>query len=57
MNAPLARRPATAAVVAEAADIRLPAYVTREQARAVIAAARNSRDRLLLACRWQTGGG
>jgi hypothetical protein len=35
---------------------RLPAYVTREQARAVIAAAQSTRDRLLFECLWQTGG-
>ena len=33
-----------------------PAYVTREQARAVIAAAGSTRDRLLFECLWQTGG-
>jgi integrase len=42
--------------VADAAGARLPAYVTREQARAVIAAAGSTRDRLLFECLWQTGG-
>jgi integrase/recombinase XerD len=56
MAAPLARRPSAAAVGADAAGARLPAYVTREQARAVIAAARATRDRLLFECLWQTGG-
>jgi integrase len=53
--APLARRTA-GAVVADAAGARLPTYVTRAQARAVIAAAQSTRDRLLFACLWQTGG-
>jgi integrase len=56
MAAPLAHRPSAAAVVGEAAGARLPAYVTREQARAVIAAAQSTRDRLLFECLWQTGG-
>ena len=54
-TAALAPRSATA-VVADAAGARLPAYVTREQARAVIAAAGSTRDRLLFECLWQTGG-
>jgi integrase len=53
--APLARR-SVEALVGEAAGARLPAYVTREQARAVIAAAGSTRDRLLFECLWQTGG-
>lgn len=50
--------PATAAL-ARATDAGrggMPAYVTAEQARAVIAAARTTRDRLLLECLWQSGG-
>jgi hypothetical protein len=43
--------------VAEAAGARLPAYVTRERARAVIAAAASTRDRLLVECLSQAGGG
>ena len=57
-DAPLARRPAgTVAAMADAAGARLPANVTREQARAVIAAAQSTRDRLLFECLWQTGAG
>src|SRR5262249_20666086 len=56
MSAPLARRPTTASVVAEAAGARLPTYVTREQARAAVAAAGSTPDRVLLECLWQTGG-
>jgi hypothetical protein len=44
-------------VVAEAAGARLPVYVTREQARAVIASAESTRDRLLFECLWQPPGG
>ncbi len=54
-NAALARRPA-GALVADAAGAKLPSYVTREQARALINAAESTRDRLLLECFWQTGG-
>ena len=54
---PLAHRPSAAAVVAEAAGARLPVYVTREQARAVIASAESTRDRLLFECLWQPPGG
>jgi integrase/recombinase XerD len=53
--APLAPRPA-AALVGDAAGARLPSYVTREQARAIITAAATTRDRLLLETLWQTGG-
>ena len=34
----------------------LPTYVTPEQARAVVDAARTTRDRLLVECLWQSGG-
>ena len=34
----------------------LPTYVTPQQARAVVDAARTTRDRLLLECLWQSGG-
>jgi hypothetical protein len=44
------------AVLGGAAGAGLPAYVTREQARAAIAAAGRTRDRLLFECLWQTGG-
>jgi integrase len=59
VSAPLARRPAATdalAAAAAAAGARLPAYVTREQAPGVIAAAASTRDRLLFECLWQTGG-
>jgi hypothetical protein len=56
VRAPLARGPSATAAVAEAAGARLPAYVTREQARAVFAAAQSTRDRLLFECLWQPGG-
>jgi integrase len=39
-----------------AAPAGLPTYVAPEQARAVVDAARTTRDRLLLECLWQTGG-
>ena len=51
----LARRPA-ASLLAEASGERLPSYVTREQARAVINAASTQTHRLLLECLWQSGG-
>jgi integrase len=51
----LARRPA-ASLLAEAAGERLPSYVTREQARAIINAATSQAHRLLLECLWQSGG-
>jgi integrase len=54
-DAPLAPRPA-AAPVGGAAGARLPSYVIREQARAVINAAATTRDRLLLETLWQMGG-
>lgn len=54
-SAALTRRPTTAAL-ADAAGAKLPAYVTRDQARAVITAAATTRDRLLFECLWQTGG-
>ncbi len=56
MNRALVRRPTATAALAEAAGARLPTSVTREQARAVIAAAASTRDRLLFECLWQTGG-
>ncbi len=51
----LAIRPA-AALVAQAAGSSLPAYVTRDQARAIINAATSMRERLLLETLWQSGG-
>jgi integrase/recombinase XerD len=49
--------PASAATtLARAQGSRLPAYVTAEQARAVIDAATRTRDRLLVETLWQTGG-
>jgi len=53
--AALARRPA-AAIVAQVAGPKLPSYVTREQARAMINAAETTTHRLLLETLWQTGG-
>ncbi|MGH2366898.1 MAG: tyrosine-type recombinase/integrase [Chloroflexota bacterium] len=54
----LARRPAGALVASlgDAAGAKLPSYVTRDQARAIINAAETTRDRLLLEGCWQTGG-
>jgi integrase len=51
----LARCPA-ASLLAAAAGERLPSYVTREQARAIINAAPTQTHRLLLECLWQSGG-
>src|SRR5262252_4414571 len=51
----LVRQP-TAAVLAQAAGARLPSYVTREQARAIINAAPTTTHRLLLETLWQSGG-
>ena len=51
----LVRQPA-AAVLAQAAGDRLPSYVTREQARAIINAAATTTHRLLLEALWQSGG-
>jgi integrase/recombinase XerD len=51
----LARRP-VASLVAEASGEHLPAYVTRDQARAIINAATSQSHRLLLECLWQSGG-
>jgi integrase/recombinase XerD len=51
----LANRPA-AAIVARAAGSKLPSYVTREQARAMINTAATTMHRLLLETLWQTGG-
>ena len=48
-------RPAVA-IVAQAAGDRLPSYVTREQARAIINAAATTTHRLLLEALWQSGG-
>src|SRR5919202_4455247 len=48
-------RPAVA-IVAQAAGDRLPSYVTREQARAIINAAATATHRLLLEALWQSGG-
>jgi integrase/recombinase XerD len=55
MTTALARRPAVS-LVAETSSEHLPAYVTREQARAVINAATTQTHRLLLECLWQSGG-
>src|SRR5687768_18054606 len=51
----LAHRSA-AAIVGDAAGAKLPAYVTREQARGIINAAATTAHRLLLECLWQSGG-
>ena len=51
----LARRP-VASLLAEASGERLPSYVTREQARAIINTATTQTHRLLLECLWQSGG-
>src|SRR5262245_30586822 len=48
----VARRPPTALAKAS----RLPVYVTKEEARAIINATTLFRDRLLLEAIWQTGG-
>jgi integrase len=45
-----------AAIIAEAAGPYLPTYVTRDQARAIINAARTTTHRLLLESLWQSGG-
>jgi integrase len=55
MSQALAQRPASA-IVAQAAGDRLPSYVTREQARAIINATTTTVHRLLLECLWQSGG-
>jgi integrase/recombinase XerD len=55
MSRALAPRP-TASLVAQAAGDRLPSYVTREQARAIINAAATTTHRLLLEALWQSGG-
>lgn len=52
---PQAPPPATAIIARAGAD-GLPAYVTAEQARAVIDAAETTQHRLLLECLWQSGG-
>jgi hypothetical protein len=49
MSRALAQRPASA-IVAQAAGDRLPSYVTREQARAIINATTTTVHRLLLEC-------
>jgi integrase/recombinase XerD len=54
-SATLAKRPA-AAIIAQAAGSKLPSYVTREQARAMINVAETTAHRLLLETLWQTGG-
>jgi hypothetical protein len=43
-------------IVARAGGDGLPAYVTADQARAVVDAAETTQHRLLLECLWQTGG-
>ena len=55
MSRALAPRPA-ASLIAQAAGDRLPSYVTREQARAIINAAATTTHRLLLEALWQSGG-
>ena len=55
MSRALAQRPASAIVVQGDAD-RLPSYVAREQARAIINATTTTVHRLLLECLWQSGG-
>lgn len=51
-SAALAKRPA-AAIVVQAAGPKLPSYVTREPARAMVNAAATTTDRLLLETLWQ----
>jgi integrase/recombinase XerD len=51
----LARRPAASALAAATGE-RLPSYVTREQARAIINTATTLTHRLFLECLWQSGG-
>src|SRR4051812_42863076 len=48
--------PSSTSIVARAQATGMPAYVTPEQARAVIDAATRTRDRLLVECLWQSGG-
>jgi len=55
MSRALAPRPA-ASLVAQAAGDRLPSYVARDQARAIINAAATTSHRLLLEALWQSGG-
>src|ERR671933_1105283 len=50
----LVRQPATA-ILAQAAGDRLPSYLTREQARAIINVAATTTHRLLLETLWQSG--
>ena len=54
-SAALVRRPAVA-IVAQAAGDRLPSYVTREQARAIVNTAPTTTHRLLIETLWQSGG-
>jgi integrase/recombinase XerD len=49
-------RPAAAALLAAAAGARLPTYVSRDQARAMINATETTMHRLLLETLWQSGG-
>ena len=51
----LVRQPAVV-VLAQAAGDRLPSYVTRDQARAIINATTTTTHRLLLEALWQSGG-
>src|SRR5437764_6426952 len=51
----LVHQPA-ATVLAQTAGDRLPSYVTRDQARAIINAATTTTHRLLLETLWQSGG-
>jgi integrase len=56
-SAPITPAPPSAtAIVARAGGDALPAYVTAEQARAVVDAAVTTQHRLLLECLWQSGG-
>jgi integrase/recombinase XerD len=48
--------PPSAAIVARAQPPGMPAYVTAEQARAIIDAAARTRDRLLVQALWESGG-
>lgn len=55
MTTALASRPPLA-IVGASAGARLPSYVSRDQARAIINAAQTTSHRLLLEAIWQTGG-
>jgi integrase len=55
-SSPAPAPPPATAIVARAGGEALPAYVTAEQARAVVDAAETTQRRLLLECLWQSGG-